>query len=196
MGRFSKVRGSLAVSGVLALSLVAAAGCGGDGSSQKKQRERADASRRSVQLEFQDFRTKLPRTMWSGAAIAGYLPCGKDGINYLVQSSILFYNEKASSVDYLRDIQRSLVPSGWIVESGANGLDFRLKKDGSEFHFTGFSGVSHARSWLYGACMKVDSKIAQDFRRRSQEHCTSTVRPKGAATPPDIGSLCSWGRPS
>jgi hypothetical protein len=193
--RFPKILGSLAVTeAFMLLSLVFVGGCGDSEGLQKRQRQRADTSRRSVQLEFQDFRTKLPQTMWSGAATAGFLPCGTGGISYLVQSSILFYNQKASSADYLRDVQRSLEPSGWIIEPGSNGLDFRLKKGGNEFHFTGFKGVSHARSWLYGTCIKVDSKVGQDLRKRSQEHCRSTVRSEGATSSPDIGSLCSWGR--
>ena len=195
--RSTQRRGLLAAAATVALlPLIAVGGCGGGKHSQNEQRERADASRKLVQEEFQDYRKRMPSTMWSGAATAGYLPCGKAGINYLIQSSIVFYDDKASGVKYLRDVQRALQSSGWVVEQGGNNLDFRLKKADSEFHFTGYSGVSHARSWLYGACMEVDSKVANELRNRSKGQCMSTVRPKGVTSTPNLESLCSWGRTS
>jgi hypothetical protein len=177
----------------LILSVALAGACSGSKRS-KEQHERADGSRKSVQLKFQDYRSRLPSTVWSDDAVAGYFPCGNGRVNYLIQSLIGFYNEKGPVEDYLSSIRLSLQSSGWIAEAGGNSLDFRLKKEGAEFHFTGFKGVSHVRTWLYGTCIKVDPKIGNELQRRSKDHCMSTVRPKGVSSPPDIGSLCSWGR--
>jgi hypothetical protein len=178
----------------LVLSVALTGACNGSKQASKEQRARADGSRKSVQLKFQNYRSNLPSTVWSDDAVAGYLPCGKGRVNYLIQSLIEFYNEKGSAEDYLSNVRLSLQSSGWVAEVGGSSLDFRLKNGQEEFHFTGFKGVAHARTWLYGSCMKVDPKIANELQSRSKDHCMSTVRPKGVTSPPDIGSLCSWGR--
>lgn len=189
-----RCRSILVGAGVVMLILVVPGGCISSKSSQGERRERADMSRQLVLSDFQDYRARIPSTMWSDAAVAGYLPCGRGRVKYLVQSPIGFYSDKASSAQYLLDIQHSLDASGWIRKSGGNDLDFWLRKSGNELHLTGYKGVSHARSWLYGACLNVGQKLASELDGRSKEHCMSTIRVKGVTATPAAGALCSWGR--
>jgi hypothetical protein len=171
-------------------------GCGTSGKTVNEQRRHAEASRNDVRGDFQEFRARMPTTMWSGTAIAGYLPCGNGGINYLVQSSVVLYDNSAATADYLQELQHALESVGWRPISGGTSLDFRLKKGENEFRFKGFKGVSHANSWLYGTCMHVDRKVSSELQRQTKGHCEPTIRLKKMRSHSDLEGLCSWGRPS
>lgn len=164
----------------VAISLLAivSAGCS-HGESTQQQRQHADITRQRAIMDFRGYSAALSSPASNLGGAGGYLRCAGNEIRYLIQSRVAF--DKMTAERNLTDISHLLERYGWHRRDGGTVLDFWMIKDRNSFHFQGYRSVDHARTWLYGPCVNVGSKVARELAdpQRSLEQFPGSARAGG-----------------